>query len=56
MILFFVLISGALLAYSLPPHDIEWLAWLAVAPLLVAAWGRRALEAAGVGILARRRR
>jgi apolipoprotein N-acyltransferase len=46
------LLSGALLAFSLPPYDLEWLAWVAVAPLFVAARGRRPLEAVGIGMLA----
>lgn len=44
--------SGGLLALSLPPYDVEWLGWVAVAPALVAAQGRRTLEAVGVGLLA----
>src|SRR5439155_17588368 len=46
------LVSGILLALSLPPYDVEWLGWVAVAPALVAARGRRTLEAVGVGLLA----
>src|SRR6266516_2875544 len=46
------LAAGLLLAFSLPPFDIEWLGWLAFAPVLVAAAGRRELEAMGLGMLA----
>ncbi|MCW3062490.1 MAG: lnt [Capsulimonas sp.] len=46
------LLSGGLFAAALPPYDWEWLAWFALAPLLVAAQGRRPLEAAGLGIIA----
>jgi apolipoprotein N-acyltransferase len=45
-------VSGALLALSLPPFNVEWLGWLALAPLLLAARERRALEALGLGLLA----
>jgi apolipoprotein N-acyltransferase len=44
--------AGALLALSLPPFNIEWLGWFALAPLLVAVRGRRVLEAVGLGMLA----
>jgi apolipoprotein N-acyltransferase len=50
--LLLILASGFLLALSLPPYNVEWLGWVAVAPLLVAAVGRRPLEAAGIGMLA----
>ncbi len=33
--------SGLLLAFSLPPFDQGWLAWIALAPLLCALWFRR---------------
>ena len=33
----FALASGLLLALSLPPFDVEWLGWFALAPLFVAA-------------------
>jgi apolipoprotein N-acyltransferase len=46
------LLSGALLALSLPPFDVEWLGWLALVPLLVAAAGQRTLVAMGMGVLA----
>ena len=46
------LISGALLALSLPPFDVEWLGWIALTPLLVAASGQRTLVATGMGVLA----
>jgi apolipoprotein N-acyltransferase len=41
-----------LLALSLPPFGAGWLGWLALAPLLVAARGRRPLEGVGLGLLA----
>ncbi len=50
--LLFTLAAGVLLAFSLPPHDVEWLGWIALAPLFVAARGRRPLEAFGLGMLA----
>ncbi len=43
--------SGVLLALSLPPYDFSWLAWFALAPMLVAAQNRKPLEAAGIGLL-----
>jgi apolipoprotein N-acyltransferase len=46
------LAAGALVALSLPPFDIEWLGWFALAPLLIAVRGRRGLEAVGLGMLA----
>lgn len=48
------LLSGLLFARALPPFDAEWLGWFALAPLLVAGSvpGRRALHAAGLGMLA----
>ncbi|BDI28783.1 hypothetical protein CCAX7_008340 [Capsulimonas corticalis] len=46
------LLSGGLFAAALPPYDWEWIAWFALAPLLVAAHGRRPLEAAGLGVVA----
>lgn len=39
-------------ALSLPPIDRAWVAWVALAPLLVAAAGQRPLVAAGLGMLA----
>ena len=46
------LLTGLLFAFSLPPYNWEWLGWVAFAPLLLAAPGRRPLEAMGLGILA----
>ena len=50
-LLVLTLISGALLALSLPPFDFELLGWFALVPLLVAARGQRTLVAMGMGIL-----
>lgn len=44
--------AGLLFALSLPPYNREPLAWVALAPLLVASHGRRPLEAIGLGIVA----
>ena len=44
--------SGILLAFSLPPHDWEWLAWVALVPLWFGAQKLRRLEAAGMGLVA----
>lgn len=46
------LLTGFLFAFSLPPHDWEWLGWVAFVPLFIAAQGRRPLEAVGLGMLA----
>ena len=46
------LLTGALFALSLPPFDQEWLGWGAFVPLLWAVWGRRPLEAFGLGMIA----
>ncbi len=46
------LLTGLLFAFSLPPYNWEWLGWVAFAPLLLAAPGRRPLEAMGLGIIA----
>ncbi len=46
------LLTGLLFAFSLPPWNWEWLGWVAFAPLLLAAPGRRPLEAMGLGIIA----
>ncbi len=46
------LLTGLLFAFSLPPWNWEWLGWVAFAPLLLAAPGRRPLEAVGLGIIA----
>lgn len=46
------LMTGLLFAFSLPPFDQEWLGWFAFAPLLLAAQGRRPLEAVGLGLVA----
>lgn len=45
------LASGVLFALALPPFNHAWLGWVALAPLLVAARGRRPLEAVGLGLL-----
>lgn len=50
-----VLAAGVLFGLSLPPFDIEWLGWFALAPLFVGvlrAPRRRALHAVGLGMLA----
>lgn len=47
-----VVLSGLLLALSLPPYNAEWLGWFAIAPLFVAVRGRRPLEAMGLAMLA----
>jgi apolipoprotein N-acyltransferase len=44
-------LSGALLAWSLPPFPAPLLAWVAVVPLLLAAYGRRFVQALGLGLL-----
>lgn len=44
--------AGLLFALSLPPYNWEPLGWVALAPLLISAHGRRPLEAVGLGILA----
>jgi len=45
-------VSGLLMALALPPFNQALLGWFALAPLLVAARGRRGLEAFGLGLLA----
>ncbi len=50
--LLLALLTGLLFAFSLPPFDQEWLGWFAFAPLLIAARGRRPLEAVGLGLVA----
>jgi len=50
--LLLALLTGLLFAFSLPPFDQEWLGWFAFAPLLIAAQGRRPLEAVGLGMVA----
>ena len=45
------LLSGVLLAFSLPPYDFSWLAWFALVPLLMAVRTLRPLEAAGSGLV-----
>ncbi len=45
------LLSGVLFALALPPANLEWLGWVALAPLLYAARQRRPLEAVGLGLL-----
>jgi apolipoprotein N-acyltransferase len=46
--------SGVLFALALPPFDVEWLGWVAMAPFLVAVSvpERRTLHAIGLGLLA----
>ncbi len=46
--------SGILFALALPPFDVEWLGWVALAPLLAAISvpKRRTLHAIGFGLLA----
>ncbi|MBV9470189.1 MAG: hypothetical protein JO316_19130 [Abitibacteriaceae bacterium] len=46
------LTSGILLALCLPPYNVEWVGWFAVAPVLIAAQGRRLFEAMGLGMVA----
>ena len=46
------LLTGLLFALSLPPFNAEWLGWGAFVPLLLAANGRRPLEAFGLGMTA----
>ncbi|HET6381885.1 MAG TPA: hypothetical protein VFJ58_00715, partial [Armatimonadota bacterium] len=45
-------LAGALLGFSLPPVNAEWLGWIALAPLLVAVMDRKPLAAVGQGMLA----
>lgn len=46
------ILSGVLLALSLPPYDLSWLAWFALVPLLLASKSEdRVLEVAGRGLL-----
>lgn len=45
------LLSSALLSGSLPPLDWGWLAWVALAPLLLACHGVTPTHAAGLGVL-----
>ncbi len=52
MPVFLSLFSGVLFALALPPANLAWLGWIALAPLLYAARGRRPLEAVGMGLLA----
>ena len=49
--LLLALLTGGLFALGLPPFDWEWLGWAALAPLLLAAQGRRPLEAFGLGMI-----
>ncbi len=51
-ILLLTLLTGLLFALSLPPFNFEWLGWGAFVPLLLAADGRRPLEAFGLGMVA----
>src|SRR5579883_1533845 len=45
------LLTGVLFALSLPPFDQAWIAWFAIAQLMIAAQGRRSLEAVGLGLI-----
>jgi apolipoprotein N-acyltransferase len=51
LLIWAVPVGGVALGLSLPPSNAEALAWFALAPLLVAARGRRPLEAVGLAIL-----
>lgn len=51
MPLLLAVVSGILLAFSLPPFDYEWLGWIALVPLFLAAPKRRPLETVGLGIV-----
>jgi apolipoprotein N-acyltransferase len=46
------LLAGLAFAFSLPPYNQEYLGWIALAPLLWAACGKRPIAAAGLGLLA----
>ena len=50
--LLLALLTGLLFAFSLPPFDQEWLGWFTFVPLVLAAQGRRPLEAVGLGLIA----
>jgi apolipoprotein N-acyltransferase len=50
--LLLALMTGLLFAFSLPPFNQEWLGWFTFVPLLLAAQGRRPLEAIGLGLIA----
>ena len=45
------LLSGLAFGLSLPPYNLEFLAWIALAPLLWASCGRRPSVVAGLGLL-----
>lgn len=45
-------LSGAALAYAMPPHSMALLGWVALAPLLIAARLTRPVCAAGLGLVA----
>jgi len=51
MQLVLAVLSGVLLAFSLPPFDQEWTVWFALVPLFVAVLKRRPLEAVGLGMV-----
>lgn len=51
-VLLLTIASGVLLALCLPPYNVEWVGWCAVAPVLIAAQGRRLFEAMGLGMVA----
>lgn len=46
------ILAGLAFAFSLPPYNQEYLGWIALAPLLRAACGKRPVAAAGLGLLA----
>ena len=46
------ILSGLAFGFSLPPYNQEYLAWIALAPLLWASSGRRPSVALGIGLLA----
>jgi len=51
MLYFFPLLSGALLFLSFPEKDFYLLAWIALAPLLIALYGAKKKEAFIAGLL-----
>lgn len=46
------ILAGLAFAFSLPPYNQEYLGWIALAPLLWAACGKRPVVAAGLGLFA----
>ncbi|MES1228130.1 MAG: hypothetical protein ABUL72_05625, partial [Armatimonadota bacterium] len=49
--LLLALSSAVLFALGLPPYNLEWLGWFALAPLFIAVQGRRPLESIGLGLI-----